>query len=106
MTLYWRTQPPLDRSYKVTVQSYYGNGVKVAQHDAVPVCDCDPRTGWSPGKMIEDKHKLSVAVDAPPGAYPLYVGLYDAETGAPLPVLDGVGKPIGNQFQLGEIKIE
>lgn len=56
--------------------------------------------------MIEDVHNLPVSPYAPPGAFPLYVGLYDAQTGQPLSVLDSAGNPVGGQFQLGEIEIE
>ena len=106
VVLYWRAQRPLDVSYTVSLQSYYGDGVKVAQKDAVPACDREPTTGWSPGEVIEDVHKLPVSLGAPPGLFPLYVGLYDAQTGQSLPVLDAAGKPLGNQLQLGDIEIE
>jgi hypothetical protein len=106
VTLYWQAQHPLERSYKVTVQSYYGDGVKVAQHDGLPACDREPTSGWSPGEVIEDSRSLPIRLDAPPGVYPLYVGLYDEATGEPLPVLDEAANPAGTQVQIGEIEIE
>lgn len=40
VTLYWQAQRPLERPlYTVSLQSYYGDGVKVAQQDAMPGCD-------------------------------------------------------------------
>jgi len=105
LKLFWRAIGPATGSQKVSVQSYYGNGTMVAQKDALPVCDREPTTTWDLGETIVDIHDVPVNADAPPGRYPLYVGLYHSESGAPLPVLDAAGNPAGTQALIGEIEI-
>lgn len=45
-----------------------------------------------PGEVLTDRYTLQVRQDAPPGEYRLEVGMYDAATGARLPVFDALGK--------------
>ncbi len=105
LKLFWRAIGPATGSHKVSVQSYYGNGTMVAQKDALPVCDREPTTTWDLGETVVDIHDVTVNADAPPGTYPLFVGLYHSESGEPLPVLDAAGNPAGTQAQIGEIEI-
>jgi hypothetical protein len=105
LTLYWRAIAPSTGSHKISVQSYYGNGVMVAQKDALPVCDREPTTTWDIGELVVDIHDITVAADAPPGVYPLFVSLYREEGGARLPLYDVAGNPLGDAVQLGEIEI-
>jgi hypothetical protein len=106
LTLYWRAQRPLDRSYKVFSQAFYGDGVMVAQQDGLPVCDRLPTNLWYPGELIADERQITVATDAPPGVYPLYTGLYLEENFSRLPVLDALGNLMDDKTQLTELKIE
>lgn len=105
LRLFWRAQQPLSRSYTVFNQSYYGDGVMVAQQDSLPVCDRKPTTEWDPGELIVDSRTIPIAPDAPAGDYPLYVGLYDAETSARLPVLDANGAPVDDKVHVTDIRI-
>ncbi|MCX6044467.1 MAG: glycosyltransferase family 39 protein, partial [Chloroflexi bacterium] len=105
LTLYWRAQRPLDQSYKVFNQSFYGNGTMVAQKDSYPVCDRQLTSTWYPGELITDIYDIPVAVDAPAGLYPLYTGLYLEETQARLPVLDARGKPVDQQAHVLDLSI-
>jgi hypothetical protein len=77
----------------------------VAQKDALPVCDREPTTTWDIGELVVDIHDITVAADAPPGVYPLFVSLYREEGGARLPLYDVAGNPLGDAVQLGEIEI-
>jgi hypothetical protein len=105
LTLYWRAQHPLDKSYKVFNQAFYGNGTMVAQKDGYPVCDRQLTSTWYPGELITDVYDIGVAVDAPAGRYPLYTGLYFEETQARLPVLDAAGNPVDQQAHVTDISI-
>jgi 4-amino-4-deoxy-L-arabinose transferase-like glycosyltransferase len=105
LTVYWRALRPVVESYKVFVQSYYGEGVMVAQHDALPVCDRYPTNRWYGGERVADVHDVPVAADAPPGEYALVVGLYLEENFARLPVLDASGQPVADHMQIGTIQI-
>jgi hypothetical protein len=105
LTLYWRALRTVAESYKVFVQSYYSDGVMVAQHDAIPVCDRYPTNRWYAGEQVADVHDVPVAADAPPGEYALNVGLYLEENFARLPLLDASGQPIADHVQIGTIVI-
>ena len=105
MTLYWRAQTEIDASYKVFNQSYYGDGVMVAQADGYPVCGGRGTWLWDPGELVADVHMLTIKPDAPDGLYPLYTGLYIEETLDRLDVLDDAGQPAGDQVHLTDIRI-
>jgi hypothetical protein len=106
LKLYWQAQQRIGKSYKVSTQAYYGNGNMVAHKDSFPVCDREPTNSWAPGVVITDIHDLTVAADAPPGLYPLYTSLYLEETFARLPVRDATGAELGQQVQVGELRVE
>ena len=74
LSLYWRAQKPIDKSYKVFDQAFYGNGVMIAQQDGYPVHGALDTTHWQRGRLIADVHKITVKAGAPPGVYPLYTG--------------------------------
>lgn len=105
LTLYWRGQQPIPDSYKVFNQSYFGDGIMVAQKDGYPVCGSRGTWLWDPGELIADVHTIPVSPDAPPGLYPLYTGLYIEESLDRLQVLDEQGKPVADQIHLTDIRI-
>lgn len=105
LTLYWRAQRTGIPAYKVFNQAYYGDGVMVAQKDAIPVCDREQTTLWSPGELIIDIHDIPIADDAPPGVYPLHTGLYRQDDGTRAQVVDADGNLLGDSVQLAEIEI-
>ncbi|MFN2200146.1 MAG: ArnT family glycosyltransferase [Caldilineaceae bacterium] len=105
LTLYWRAQRPIEESYKVFNQSYYGDGVMIAQQDGFPVCGARGTWLWDPGELIVDRHTITVNADAPPGLYPLYTGLYIPETFERLDVLDEAGNVTGDKVHLTDIRV-
>ena len=105
LTLYWRALQEINLSYKVFIQSYYGDGVMVAQQDGYPVCGGRGTWLWDPGEQITDVHLLTIRPDAPDGLYPLYTGLYIEETLERLSILDAEGEPVSDQVHLTAIRI-
>jgi hypothetical protein len=105
LTLYWRARQEIDASYKVFNQSYYGNGVMVAQQDGYPVCGGRGTWIWNPGEQVVDVHLLPIAPDAPDGLYPLFTGLYIEETLERLNVVDAAGQPVGDQVHLTDLRV-
>ncbi len=87
--LLWRTDRPLDRRYKVFLQLLGPGDQLVAQRDAEPVGGSRPTTSWQPGEAVEDNHGLLIPLATPPGQYRLIAGMYDAQTGQRLPVVQG-----------------
>jgi hypothetical protein len=83
LTLYWRAEALMDRSYAAFVHVLGPDGGLVAQADRVPGGGARPTTGWLPGEVIADVYDLPVA-----GAAALRVGLYDPATGERLGTVD------------------
>jgi hypothetical protein len=105
LTLYWRALQEIDFSYKVFNQSYYGDGVMVAQQDGYPVCGGRGTWLWDPGEQIADVHEIGIRPDAPDGLYPLYTGLYIEETLERLSILGTDGETLGDQTHLTDIRV-
>ena len=105
LTLYWRGQKPIDKSFKVFNQAFYGDGQVVAQRDGYPVCEGRETWRWDPGELITDPYVIPVAADAPDGLYPLYTGLYLEESLERLPILNPDGTEAGTQYHLTDIRI-
>lgn len=80
--LNWRTEARLDASLKVFVHLLNSEGKLVAQDDSVPALWTYPTDEWKPGEVIVDFHEFVVDASVPPGAFTLWVGLYDPDTGA------------------------
>ena len=105
LTLFWRAQEPIWDSYKVFNQSFFGDGVMIAQRDGFPVCDTRETWRWDPGELITDVYDIPVNADAPDGLYPLYTGLYLEESFDRLHIFDADGNDIGSQVHLTDIRI-
>ncbi|RLC75592.1 MAG: hypothetical protein DRJ03_30045, partial [Chloroflexi bacterium] len=106
LTLYWRAEQEMDRSYKVFAHLLDSTGRVRVQHDAAPANWTRPTTGWLAGEIITDPHSLILESDTPPGEYLLQVGLYDPETNIRLPLLNATGQAIDNRVVLGSISVE
>jgi len=82
LTLTWQTAAPLARDLTVFVHVYAdaARSAIVAQHDGVPCAGTCPTTGWLPEEVLRDGHSVPIPAGTAPGAYPIGIGLYDAQT--------------------------
>ncbi len=97
LTLYWQAKDRVTAPYKVFVHLVDAAGNLVAQSDAFPASGAAPTESWLPREVVVDRHELR----APgPGAYQMYVGLYDPVSGARLPATDANGAQIPNDAAL------
>ncbi len=80
------------------------NAAPVAQTVARPAGDVLPPGNWLPG-TIRDVYTVSLPDDLPPGAYPVAIGLFDADSGARYPAT-GPGADQDGRLFIGEITIE
>lgn len=78
VVLYWQALAPIERNLQVFVHLY--DGELWAQHDGAPNCDMQPTSGWEPGQIIRDAHRLQLPAETPSGAIPMLVGMYDLLT--------------------------
>lgn len=87
LTLFWRTERPLDQDWTVFVHLVGADGALVAQHDAAPDNGRYPTSLWPAGVLIPDRHLLPVS-DLHPEVT-LRVGLYLPGSGRRLPLATG-----------------
>ena len=111
--LWWQATAPMDLDYSVFAHLEHEGEITVGQHDGAPgtrdakgVCGGPrPTTAWMPGEVVVDRRVIQVAPDAPPGDYPLLVGLYDYETLERLEIIDEMGNPAGNRVELATVRV-
>jgi uncharacterized membrane protein len=92
ITLYWRADRAVEKSYTVFVHlrgetfNPKQNNPLWGQADRVP---SPPTNAWLSNEIVPDAYRIAVDRDAPPGKYAIVVGMYDAATGARLPTDNG-----------------
>jgi len=95
LTLYWRSESPLETDYTTFVHLRNRAGETIAQQDQLPLNGAYPISLWAPGEIIADQINLPVVPEAlPADGYSLVVGLYDFETGQRLPVPDNAANEV------------
>jgi hypothetical protein len=105
LTLYWRALAEMETSYTVFTHLLDGANQIQGQQDNPPMSGSYPTTMWLPGEVVIDEYTLVVDTDAPPGEHIVEIGLYVAETGQRLPVLDGMGQIIGDRILLSRVQV-
>ena len=65
-----------------------------------------PTTGWLPGEVILDQYEVPVQPDAPPGQYVIEVGMYQAETGQRLPIINQKGQVVDDRVLLEKVTVQ
>ncbi len=93
VTLQYRSQAATPLDLTRFLQLHGGALGMAAQSDGPPQAGANPTWAWQPGETIVETVPLTLAADAPPGAYTLYFGLYDLATGARTP-LTASGAPV------------
>jgi hypothetical protein len=93
LRLYWQALGAPTADYTVFVHVLDRGGKIVAQHDGQPLGGALPMRAWSPGEIVADAVSIPMAQTLAPGAYRLIAGLYNAATGARLPVAGGGAGP-------------
>jgi len=105
LTLYWRALAEMETGYTVFTHLLDGANQIQGQQDNPPMSGNYPTTMWLPGEVVIDEYTLVVDTDAPPGEHIIEIGLYVAETGQRLPVLDGMGQIIGDRILLSRVQV-
>ncbi len=105
LVLYWQAKGWMGTDYTVFTHLLDADGRIRGQKDNMPVNGSRPTTGWAEGEIIVDEYEIRLNPDAPRGEYTIEIGMYEAESGARLPILDGNGQVIGDHILLGTIQI-
>ncbi|MBP8293466.1 MAG: hypothetical protein KAX65_11895, partial [Caldilineaceae bacterium] len=86
---------------------YDNNDVRLAQADERLLNDRHLAPAqWQPDDQALNVYLLDLPPDLPAGDYTLRVLVYDADTLAPIDVLDAAGNPAGSEATVGEIRVE
>lgn len=91
LTLFWQANTPVNVDFTVFVQVMDSGNTIVAQNDTKPQNGFYPTPYWQPGEQVLDSHVVYLPPDLPPGQYDLLVGLYEADSGQRLQILDEAG---------------
>lgn len=105
LVLYWRALQSTDISFTVFVHLVDAQGRSGGQQDTLPADGAAPTITWLPGEIIVDGHDLTMRPEATPGEYTINIGLYDAATGARLPVYDAAGQSLGDSLRLATVQV-
>ncbi len=85
LRLHWQALQRMENSYKIFVHVFdVQSGEQVAGYDSVPLGWAYPTVFWEQGEYVTDVAVLPLPqplVELEPGAYELYVGVYDELTG-------------------------
>ena len=103
LTLFWQCLGEMDEDYTVFTHLVDGEGNIWGQKDNPPVDGFYPTTEWEAGEIVRDQYDILVSPEALPGEYQLEVGMYLAETGERLEILDG--SVVDNKILLGKMEV-
>jgi hypothetical protein len=104
--LTWRVESAPGADWSTFVHLAEANQPPLAQGDAQPLQGYYPTRVWEAGEVIIDQYWLTVPAEVKNGRYPLWVGMYDSQTIARLP-LNSEGQPqLNNAYLLGWVSVE
>jgi len=106
LTLYWQGLAEMEDDYTVFVHLLREGDQIWAGADRQPQGGAAPTSSWSKRQVVVDEYELVMAPDAPPDVYEVEVGLYLAETGDRLDLLDQDGRLMGNRILLSKVRVE
>ncbi len=104
VTAYWKLLSEPITNYQVFVHVFDSDGVLVAQSDKLNPGDYPVRR-WPEDKYVRDEHEIELPVDLEPGEYTIGLGLWVADKGWRLPVLDQDGNSLGDSFVISHTLI-
>ena len=82
----WQPMQNFADNLKVFAHLVDTNGRVVAQFDGYPQNNSYPTSQWLPGEIIADTYPILLPDTLPAGPYRIYLGLYDENTFARLPI--------------------
>jgi hypothetical protein len=114
LQLWWRAREPIARDWTVFTHllgPQRPDGTTLwSGDDSPPGRASVPTTSWSPGDLVLDEYQIKVPHDAPPGEYPIEIGLYDPANGGKRAVLEqssGAANPAGqDRLLLSSVRVQ
>jgi hypothetical protein len=106
LTLYWKALAEMDTSYTVFVHVLDSENRMWGQRDSLPGESSLPTTGWLPSEVIADRYSVPIQPEAPPGQYIIEIGMYQAETGQRLPIINQKRQVVDDRVLLEEVTVQ
>ena len=111
LTVYWYTTATIPYGYSSFAHISTG-GPPLAQADKLNPASI-PTKIWPSSGFIHDDYAIDLPATMPPGEYQVFIGLYTCDTrpagqcgnGERLSVIDGAGKPAGDEVLLARITV-
>jgi hypothetical protein len=97
LRLYWQALQHPVADYTVFAHIREGDNQIVAQQDSPPQDGGYPTSFWDTGEVVIDDRVIEIPAEAPPGKYPIRIGMY-------LPV-DGTRLPIDGDLSVTEVTL-
>jgi hypothetical protein len=104
ISLAWQVRTPLPADYSIFLHLRSVDGQNVAQLDFPPFDDTYPTSRWVAGTEIKETRFWTLPPELPAGAYSLYLGLYQVESLARLPLVDDQNGE--NAVRLADLVVE
>ncbi len=104
VTLYWQTTADMDVDYTAFIHLRDDKNRTAAQADAELLQGFYPTSEWQPGECVGDTQRLALPDDLVPGRYRIIAGLYNANTGQRLPVLNAAGEQVDNELLIATVE--
>ena len=105
LSLYWQCLAEMKDDYTIFVHLLREGDQIWAGADRQPQEGAASTSTWSKGQIVVDEYELVIAPDASPDVYEVEVGLYLAETGERLDILDQEGRLMGNRVLLSKVRV-
>ncbi len=106
LTLYWKALAEMDTSYTVFVHILDSENKVRGQRDSLPGGGTLPTTGWLANEVIADQYEIPIQPDVPSGQYVIEIGMYQAETGQRLPIINQQGQIVDDRILLEEVTVQ
>jgi hypothetical protein len=103
--LAWRATDRPAADYTVFLHLAAADERILAQHDAQPLGGTYPTSIWEAGEVVVETVSLSIPADAAPGAYALWMGMYDARDNRRLSVTRTGRRLPEDRVPLGQVRV-
>lgn len=104
VALTWRVLSPPGHDYQVFVHLENAAGEVVGYGDGAPRGGLYPTGYWAAGEIVQDAHPVSITPDVLPGAYQLFIGLYD-QTGRAAAYQNEGERWLNDAVMLGTVEV-
>ncbi|MGA9349059.1 MAG: glycosyltransferase family 39 protein [Anaerolineae bacterium] len=106
LTLYWQALAKIKENYTVFTHVLGEENRIWAQEDSWPKNGEAPTSTWELGQTIADEYELVIYPDTPPDVYDVEIGLYLAETGERLRIVEEGGRLLDDRVLLSKVRVK